>query len=59
MNELKQEFYNALARYDAYVADAHWTDFVALHATDNSISVASYAAYVRELMDYSDSMKQW
>lgn len=59
MNKLKQEFYNALARYDADVADAHWPEFVALHAADKFVSVASYAAYVRDLMEYSDGLKQW
>ena len=59
MNELKQLFYNALGRYDSSVADAHWPDFLAIHTADNSVTVASYAAYVAELMDYSDGLKVW
>jgi hypothetical protein len=59
MNELKQEFYNALGRYDSSIADEHWSDFVAIHATDNNVTVADYAAYVTELMDYSEGLNIW
>ena len=59
MNELKQEFYNALGRYDSSIADAHWPDFVAIHAADNNVTVADYTAYVAELMNYSNSLKDW
>lgn len=59
MNELKQEFFNALSRYDSSVADAQWTEFIAIHAADNNVTVASYAAYVAELMDYSEGLKVW
>lgn len=59
MNELKQEFYNALGRYDSSVADAHWSDFVAIHTADNNVTVSSYAAYVIELMDYFEGLRSW
>lgn len=59
MNELKQEFYTALSRYDSSVADAHWNDFLAIHTADNSVTVAKYAAYVAELMDYSEGLMVW
>lgn len=59
MNELKQVFYNALDRYDSSVADAHWPDFVAIHTADNNVTVASYATYVIELMDFSEGLKAW
>lgn len=59
MNELKQEFYNALGRYDSSVADAHWPDFVAIHTADNNVTVADYTAYVTELMNYSEGLKDW
>lgn len=57
--ELKQAFYNALGRYDSAVADTHWSDFVALHAADESITVARYAAFVTELMGYSEGLMNW
>lgn len=59
MNELKQKFFNALGRYDSSVADAHWSDFLAIHAADSNVTVAKYAAYVAELMDCSEGLKVW
>lgn len=59
MNELKQEFFNALDRYDSSVAEAHWPEFMAIHTADSGVTVASYAAYVAELMDYSEGLMVW